>query len=127
MSDLTLTATRVFQGVWEGVITRTSGTDIGAPKISVTHLGTALDDVTVTADPAQVNQWQVRVTIPAAALCDGVQTFLIRDAAVDVALGSFSIAMGDVLDTDIRGEVDLLRAELDMLKRAFRRHCVETA
>ena len=80
MSDLTLTATRVFQGVWEGVITRTSGKDIGAPKISVTHLGTALDDVTVTADPAQVKQWQVRVTIPAAALCDGVQTFLIRDA-----------------------------------------------
>jgi hypothetical protein len=26
----------------------------------------------------------------------------------------------------LRAEVDLLRAELDMLKRAFRRHCVET-
>ncbi len=24
-------------------------------------------------------------------------------------------------------EVDLLRSELDMLKRAFRRHCLETA
>ena len=31
------------------------------------------------------------------------------------------------LDDDIRAEVDLLRAELDMLKSAFRRHSVETA
>jgi hypothetical protein len=30
------------------------------------------------------------------------------------------------LDEDIRAEVDLLRAELDLLKRAFRRHCSET-
>jgi len=27
----------------------------------------------------------------------------------------------------MRVEMDLLRAELDMLKRAFRRHCLETS
>jgi hypothetical protein len=31
------------------------------------------------------------------------------------------------LEEDIRAEVSLLRAELDLLKRAFRRHCAETA
>jgi hypothetical protein len=30
------------------------------------------------------------------------------------------------MEDDLRAEVDLLRAELDMLKRAFRRHCLET-
>jgi hypothetical protein len=30
------------------------------------------------------------------------------------------------LAEDIRAEMDLLRAELDLLKQAFRRHCVET-
>ena len=33
---------------------------------------------------------------------------------------------GEALAHDIRAEIDLLRAELDMLKRAFRRHCLET-
>ena len=34
---------------------------------------------------------------------------------------------GEPLGDDIRAEVELLRAELDMLKRAFRRHCLETS
>jgi hypothetical protein len=42
-------------------------------------------------------------------------------------LGSFSIVAGDALAEDIRAELSLLRAELDMLKKAFRRHCVETS
>jgi hypothetical protein len=33
---------------------------------------------------------------------------------------------GEVLSDDFRSEVSLLRAELDLLKRAFRRHCLET-
>ena len=33
---------------------------------------------------------------------------------------------GEPVEDDLRGEIDLLRAELDMLKRAFRRHCIDT-
>ena len=51
---------------------------------------------------------------------------MIRDRKEDVVLGSFSIVAGDALAEDIRAELTLLRAELDMLKKAFRRHCVET-
>lgn len=43
------------------------------------------------------------------------------------ALGDFSIIAGDAAGEDIRAEMALLRAELDMLKRSFRRHCRETA
>ena len=42
-------------------------------------------------------------------------------------LDSISIITGEVLSDDIRAEMNLLRAELDMLKKAFRRHCIETA
>jgi hypothetical protein len=56
-----------------------------------------------------------------------VQVFLINDAATGETLDSFTIITGEPLEDDIRAEVELLRAELDMLKRAFRRHCVETS
>ena len=41
-------------------------------------------------------------------------------------IGDFALMSGDALSYDIRAEVTLLREELDMLKRAFRRHCLET-
>ena len=66
------------------------------------------------------------VPIPTALLSDGVQTFLVRDPATGATLGHFTIVTGVPLEDDIRAEIDLLRAELDMLKKAFRRHCVET-
>jgi len=55
-----------------------------------------------------------------------VQTFLIRDRKTGDTLNSFALLSGDALSYDIRAEVILLREELDMLKRAFRRHCLET-
>ena len=64
--------------------------------------------------------------MPQEAICDGVQTFAIREAASDEVLGSFTLIAGEALGDDLRAEVSLLRAELDMLKRAFRRHCLET-
>ena len=72
-------------------------------------------------------RWTVRVPIPADLISDGVQSFVISDATTGTTLSSFAIIAGDALAEDIRAEMDLLRAELDLLKRAFRRHCVETA
>lgn len=64
--------------------------------------------------------------IPAEAVADGVQTFVIFDAAGSTRLGDFTLIAGEAVSDDLRAEVELLRAELDMLKRAFRRHCLET-
>ena len=122
MSTVSLTKTRMIAGVWEGVLTSDKAAQ---PELRVTHMDTPLEGVTVEADP-KVAGWLVRVPVPVELLADGVQTFLIRDAATDETLNSFSLLAGDALAEDIRAEMDLLREELDMLKRAFRRHCVET-
>ena len=41
-------------------------------------------------------------------------------------LDRITLMAGSALDEDVRGEIALLRDELEMLKRAFRRHCAET-
>jgi hypothetical protein len=122
MADMRLTRTRIRAGIWEGVV---SGAD-AEPGLAVEHLQSELPGVTVTAIAERPGDWQVRVPIPVEALSEGVQTFLIRDRATGETLEHFTIVTGVALDEDIRAEVDLLRAELDMLKRAFRRHCLET-
>ena len=45
---------------------------------------------------------------------------------LQVPIPEETIADGEALGDDMRVEIELPRAELDMLKRAFRRHCVET-
>ena len=119
---LQLIKTRMIPGVWEGVL---SGVDGPPPAIGATHLGEPIEGVTVERDLTDAH-WVVHVPVPAHLLSDGVQTFLITDTATGETLNSFSLLSGDALAGDIRAEITLLREELDMLKSAFRRHCVET-
>ncbi|PRY24153.1 hypothetical protein CLV78_10317 [Aliiruegeria haliotis] len=73
------------------------------------------------------NLWTLKVPIPVHLLSDGVQTFVVRDMASDETLARFSIVTGPSLDEDIRVELEMLRAELDLLKKAVRHHCAEAA
>jgi hypothetical protein len=82
--------------------------------------------VAVTAVPERSGEWLVQVPVPAELLSEGVQTFLIRNMATGEKLQHFTIITGVAMEDDLRAEVELLRAELDLLKRAFRRHCLET-
>lgn len=123
MTNLVLTKTKMRQGVWEGILT---GADAGeTPKLDVRHAGIQVTDVTVSALEDGKGH-AVNIPIPAEAISDGMQTVLISDADSDVKLGAITLMAGEALGDDMRVEVDLLRAELDMLKRAFRRHCLET-
>jgi hypothetical protein len=124
MSDFTLTKTRLFEGVWEGVLTREGEGNL-QPDIEVTHQGVRIENVRATED-ARAGHWVLRVPIPPHLIADGVQTFVIRDRRSGDVLDSFALVVGDALAYDIRAEVTLLREELDLLKRAFRRHCLET-
>lgn len=124
MSDFTLTKTRFREGIWEGRLTANAPGN-RQPRIEVTHLEQPLPDVEITENRDEAN-WLLRIPIPADALGDGVQTFLIRDAGEDETLDVITLISGETLSDDIRSEISLLRAELDMLKRAFRRHCLET-
>jgi hypothetical protein len=122
MADPVLTKTRIRAGVWEGVLTGAGA----LPRLEALHLGQPVPGLSVTPLPDRAGEHAVRLPIPAALLSDGVQTFVLRDAATEAVLTHFTIVTGVALEEDIRAEVDLLRAELDMLKRAFRRHCLET-
>jgi hypothetical protein len=125
MSDFTVTKTRIHAGIWEGLIVAAE-TGNADPKITVTHLEKPLTSFAVSKDAA-AGRWALRIAIPPELLSDGVQVFVISDKSTGEKLDSFSIVTGEPLEDDIRAEVELLRAELDMLKRAFRRHCLETA
>lgn len=122
MTDSKLTKTRIRAGVWEGVLTGA----VTQPALEVIHLEAAVPGVSIAAIPDRPSDWLVRVPIPVQLLTEGVQTFLIRDQATGARLEHFTIITGVAMEDDMRAEVDLLRAELDMLKRAFRRHCLET-
>lgn len=124
MTEWTLTKTRLLEGVWEGILLHEGGSQT-APRVIVTHLQEPLGDVNVS-DQQEGGGWVLRVPVPADRISDGVQTFVISDAVSEEVLDSFTIIAGDALAYDIRAEVTLLREELDMLKRAFRRHCLDT-
>jgi hypothetical protein len=127
MSDkIELTKLRLVEGVWHGSLKHHGRDGTWQPNIEVTHLDFPVDGVDVQEDRVE-ECWHVRVPIPVGRIADGVQTFVIKDLREDMLLGSFSIVAGDALAEDIRAELSLLRAELDMLKKAFRRHCVETS
>ena len=121
MSSLKLTKVRMSEGVWEGVLPASGD---AAPVLAVTHQMRDIPGVTVTRG---ADGWVVRVPVPANVLGDGVQTFIITEKGQSETLASFSIICGDPLSDDIRAELDLMRAELDLLKQAFRRHCRDTA
>ena len=122
MSSLQLTKTKMKQGVWQGIIT---GMGEEVPRVEVTHEDAVVSDIILTHNQS-ADHWTLSVPIPPEAIADGVQTLIIRDADTDAKIGHITLIAGEVLSDDIRAEMDLLRAELDMLKRAFRRHCLET-
>ncbi|UWQ01246.1 hypothetical protein K3X44_12200 [Aliiroseovarius crassostreae] len=125
MAEMTLTKARILAGVWEGELTVTGGSSL--PEIEVSHLAKPLLGASVEPLPDQASRYLVRMPIPSELLSEGVQTFVIGDKASGEKLSHFSVVVGQPLDDDVLAEMDLLRAELDMLKRAFRKHCLETA
>lgn len=124
MSELTLTKTRFVEGVWEGVL-QDRAPGAGDPAIRVLLGDRPIEGVGLTEGGAP-GVWKLRFPVPVGLLGEGCHSFLFTDAGDGDVLASFSILAGEMLGDDLRAEVDLLRAELDMLKRAFRRHCRET-
>lgn len=116
-----LTKIRLAEGVWEGVMPSSEA----RPALRALHLDREIDGLEVTRQEG-ASGWRVRLPVPLELISDGVQTFVIADADTGEHLASFALLAGEALSEDIRAEMDLLRAELDMLKRAFRRHCLET-
>lgn len=126
MTDYTLTKTRIQAGIYEGVLKSNSDNALH-PEITCVHLEREVGDLVLNDDPSLGQTWHLKIHLPADVLTDGIQTFLIMDKTTEETLDSFTIITGEPLNEDLQAEVDLLRSELDMLKKAFRRHCVETS
>lgn len=113
MTQSKLTFIRFENGVWQAHM----GID-QEPAIEVQYLGEPLNSASLS--PAE-NGWDLSIEVPRSALSEGVHSFVISNAATTEKLGDFTIIAGTPAADDLRAEVALLRAELDMLKRAFRR------
>ncbi len=124
MSNLTLTKIHFRNNRWKGRIQDSDNTGM-RPDIRVTYLDQPVDSVDLQESDG-MGTWDLLIPIPPHAVADGVHTFLIIDGTDDTKLGDFTLLAGEAITDDLRAEVELLRAELDMLKRAFRRHCLET-
>lgn len=118
MSGWELISQRIAGGVFEAVIPSRTGAQ--PPDITVSYQGIAIPRAEVQKSGAK-GQWALRVPIPAELLADGVQSFVIQEEGTGLTLGSFTIITGVPLEEDIRAEVDLLRAELEILKKEVRR------
>lgn len=126
MTRLYLVDGKLTKGVWRAVIL--SQSRLGdAPLVEIVHEGAALPGTTVeAAEGGEGQQWLLRFAIPADRLSEGAQVFVVRDPARDEAIGQMTLTCGSPQESDLAAEIELLRDELDLLKRAFRRHCSET-
>ncbi|HDY94978.1 MAG: hypothetical protein KBT62_09535 [Sulfitobacter litoralis] len=123
MSNLTLTKTHMIDGTWQGIVT---GAGDAQPDLAVTHADADVAGIKLVHN-AGSDHWVLSIPVPAAAIADGIHTLLVADRTSGTTLASITLIGDEVTGPNLRAEVDLLRAELDMLKRAFRRHCVETS
>lgn len=123
MSERPLTKIRMRDGIWEGELVAPHDM---TPQLQVTYRDRPLTGVQVSKSGTK-DTWTVHIPVPMEAVADGVHCFVITDKAEGTKLGDFAFIAGDIWSADLRGEVELLRAELDMLKRAFRHHCRETS
>lgn len=119
---ITLMQTRLANGRWEGVLAGVTGP---VPTVEAWHQDRLLPGLTVEALAGHADRHAVRLDLPLAVLSEGVQTVVFRVAGE--VLATVTLVAGAPLDEDLRAEIALLRAELDLLKRAFRRHCADTA
>lgn len=70
------------------------------------------------------DQWAISADLPPAVIDDGVHTLLLvgkAEGAEMQVLASLTLIAGKVAEDDLLAEVAQLRAELDLLKREFRR------
>jgi hypothetical protein len=118
---MTLTQTRIASGNWEGVLTGSGS----AGALEALHDGRKLEGLSVTPIPGEAGSYRVQLPIPVTVLSEGVQTVLFQVGGE--VLANFTLVAGVPLEEDLRAEISLLRAELDLLKTAFRRHVVETS
>ena len=104
-------------GLWQGRLTGPEGAD--PPPLAATCAGVDLDAPRI--EPAGAGRWTVSVALPPAIMTDGTQILAIGPRGGD-PLCLDRLAFGDVLGGDLAAEFAALKVEVEVLKRALRRH-----
>lgn len=117
----TLVCTTLHAGRYEGILTGAEQTEIEA-----LHRGKIIAIARLAPREEEDGAMAVSLDLPLDVISDGVQVVGLRSTASGEVLDRITLMAGSALEEDIRGEMALLRDELEMLKRAFRRHCAET-
>jgi hypothetical protein len=112
LDRLSLTA-----GHWQGRLTGPEGAD--PPPLAATCAGMELDAPRI--EPAGAGRWTVSLALPPAIMTDGTQVLAIGPKGGD-PLCLDPLAFGDALAGDLAAELAALRTEVEVLKRALRRH-----
>ncbi len=82
---------------------------------------------TAEVSPAEGDdRFRVVFELPGSVVSDGVQVVSLRSAVDGEVLDRITLMAGSAIEEDVRAELALVRDELEMLKRVFRRHCAET-
>ncbi|MEM9012570.1 MAG: hypothetical protein AAGE18_15185 [Pseudomonadota bacterium] len=96
------------------------------PRLRLVVNGDDVGEAEVLADPGARGRYSVRATLPPTALTPGVQVIAFRTADDPAPLAEITLSVqGDGL-LDLGAEVAALRAELEILRTAFRRHVAGT-
>lgn len=123
MDGESLIRVRLQGGRYEGLLTCANSVGTG---IEAVHEGRVIAAATVSPEEARPGNWRAVVELPSDVIGEGVQVITLRSIATGAILDRITLMAGAPLDEDIRVELALLRDEVEMLKRAFRRHCAET-
>ena len=119
MTDLKLTRLRIEAGTYHGVLhTRSSE---AVPQVGAFLRGDPVGVVSLTPIEGKMQDLKLELQLHAKILEDGVQRIILVESTTDTILDSFTLILGNSDAEDLRAEVALLRAELDLLKKAFRR------
>lgn len=124
MTDDALVRVRLQAGRYEGILT--SSNPAMEQGLEAVHEGKIIANATLSSEGDGRGCWHVAVVLPASIIADGVQVVALRAIATGEVLDRITLMAGAPLDEDFRAELALLRSELEILKRAFRRHCAET-
>ncbi len=120
---MTLDKIDFSNGIWRGLLK--TGQAQEKPELQVTLNGAELDPCVVTAGSTD-SEWIVEIAVPAHAIGDGVFTFVVLSSSAEHPIATFCLSGGRSMEYDMQAEVALLREEIEILKRAFRRHIHNT-
>ena len=120
---MTLSLTEIeFRGViWTGQVEGLDEHVETMPEFRLLLRGEEISRLSPSYDVAS-ERFELKVPIPSTAVGNGSNSLVVCSSENDDILAKIHVVAGNILDHEIVAELQILREELDLLKKAFRRH-----